>query len=240
MRNDEIKNKALEFARREGNRIAKELTSKEKYKPDAKPVSIFMAGSPGAGKTEYSKNVVLNVFKRRVVSGDVIRIDGDDYRDYFDDYTGENSSLFQAAMSTIVAKVHDQALKQEQSFVLDGTFSKCDRAVKNINRSLKRDRSVFVFYIYQDPIVAWRFTKDREIIEGRNIPKETFIEQYFGAMDTVRKIRDNFDSNVTIFLIVKNFEKHAVEKMVEINTSGSEIDEHIQNTYTLNELKKIL
>lgn len=56
--NEEIQAAAIQFAKRNKVRIAKELTDKKIYAPDDLSVSVFMAGSPGAGKTEFSKNLI--------------------------------------------------------------------------------------------------------------------------------------------------------------------------------------
>lgn len=45
--------RASQYARDNGKKISKELT--ERFASEEHPVSIFMAGSPGAGKTEASK-----------------------------------------------------------------------------------------------------------------------------------------------------------------------------------------
>ncbi|MBU3965346.1 zeta toxin family protein [Patescibacteria group bacterium] len=174
---------AIEFAKKNKNRIAKELTGIAKYAPDSVPISVFMAGSPGAGKTEFSKNLI------KLLEDDnerrVIRIDGDEIRRFIPGYTGNNSQLFQGAISLIIEKTHDHVLHQKQSFVFDGTFSNYCKALQNINRSLAKGRPVFIFYIYQKPEVAWMFTKAREIVEGRNIPKGAFIKEFLGAKDTI-------------------------------------------------------
>lgn len=68
--------------------IAKELTDKTTFIPEANPVSVFMAGSPGAGKTEASKSLI-----DRLSHGhpQVLRIDPDELRNRFEDYSGDNS-----------------------------------------------------------------------------------------------------------------------------------------------------
>ena len=73
-----IQSSALAFARENRKRIAKDLTDLSKYHQDALPVSVFMAGSPGAGKTEFSKNIISILEKNN--EHKVIRIDGDDIR----------------------------------------------------------------------------------------------------------------------------------------------------------------
>lgn len=233
-----IQSMALAFAKENRKRIAKARTNPNKYKPDEPPVSVFMAGSPGAGKTEFSKNIISILEKN--AEHQVIRIDGDDVRGELPGYTGGNSFLFQGAISIIIEKIHDFVLLQKQSFVLDGTFSKYEKAVDNIRRSLNKKRKVFIFYVYQHPLTAWQFTQKREQAEGRNIPKESFIEQFFGARETVGCIRKEFGEEVTIFLVKKDFEKNTVEDVVKIEPNGHSVDEYVKEQYTKDELKKTL
>src|SRR3989339_577202 len=143
MDNPTIQSSATAFARKNRKRIAKERTDKNKYQPDETPVSVFMAGSPGAGKTEFSKNIISILEKGR--KHQVIRIDGDDIRHELPGYTGNNSYLFQSAISLIVEKIHDFVLTQKQSFVLDGTFSKHTKAAENIRKNANKPRDA----IYQ-------------------------------------------------------------------------------------------
>ncbi len=171
-----IKKHAEEFARANKKRLAKELTSISQYSPDEVPFSVFMAGSPGAGKTEYSKNLIDSLERNQ--KHKVIRIDGDELRQYLPGYSGSNSYLFQGAISIMVDKIHDMAIDNKQTFLLDGTLSKYEKAADNIRRSLNKDRQVRIFFVYQKPDVAWNFTAARETAEGRNIPKDAFIEGF--------------------------------------------------------------
>ena len=133
---DYIKRQAICFARENKRRIAERYTDPLKFLPDQKPVSVFMAGSPGAGKTEASK-ALLEELENVERSRKILRIDPDDLRLEFEHYTGSNSWLFQPAVSILVEKIHDLALKQQQSFILDGTLLNDNKAEENIARSLK-------------------------------------------------------------------------------------------------------
>lgn len=133
MNSDEIKNTALEFAKANRKAIARQITDQNIYQPDDIPVSVFMAGSPGAGKTEFSKNF-LNTLEKGITHK-ILRVDSDELRILLPGYTGNNSYLFQGAVSVIVEKIHDLALEHKQSFVLDGTLSKYDKAVANIQEN---------------------------------------------------------------------------------------------------------
>jgi UDP-N-acetylglucosamine kinase len=238
MEEAEIKKRAEEFARAEKKRIARELTDTSKYFPEMSPISIFMAGSPGAGKTEFSKRFVEDQEKEE--RRHVIRIDGDELRKFLPGYTGDNSSLFQGAISILVEKVHDMALDNRQTFLLDGTLSNYDKALQNINRSLEKKRIVFIFYVYQTPEVAWAFTQAREKVEGRNIPKDVFIEQFLNAREVIDLIRKDFGDRVSLFLVKKNFETHAVENIIEVTSDSKGIDNYLGMRYNGDDLEKLL
>lgn len=238
MTDEEIRLTAIEFAKRNKIRIAKELTDTAKYLPDIVPISAFMAGSPGAGKTEFSKSLI------KILEGDnerrVVRIDGDEVRPLIPGYTGNNSHLFQGAISLIVEKTHDLVLHNKQSFVLDSTFAKYEKAADNIRRSLEKSRPIFIFYIYQKPEVAWKFTQARETAEGRNIPKSAFIEQFLGARGTVNRVSDDFGDKAIVFFVKKDFEKNTVENIVKIEHGKMQIDDYIQERYTRDNLEQCL
>lgn len=235
---EKIKQAADEFARSNKKLIAKEMTDTLKYAPDEVPFSVFMAGSPGAGKTEVSKALIntLEVGKKHKV----IRIDGDELRRLIPGYIGSNSYLFQGAVSILVDKIHDLALENRQTFLLDGTFSKYDKAVDNIRRSLTRNRLVMIFYVYQLPEVAWKFTEAREKLEGRNIPKSAFIDSFIESRETICRIRKDFDDKVVIFLVKKNFETHDVKEIITIAQNGKQIDDYLGKAYTKDDLEKLL
>lgn len=127
-----IADEAVVFAKANRKGIARRLTDPSIFLSEDSPVSVFMAGSPGAGKTEAS----LEFLSR--FGGSVLRIDPDNYRSELPGYTGSNSSLFQRAVSVLVSAVHDEALRLQQSFLLDGTSSNYETVARNIQRSLKR------------------------------------------------------------------------------------------------------
>ena len=163
----------------------------------------------------------------------ILRIDADELRSYFEDYDGTNSVLFQAAASTLLNKVHDLALKNSQSFILDGTLSKYGIAEENIERSLKRVRSVIILYVYQTPERAWEFVQEREQVEGRRILPETFVEQYFAARDVVNDLKRKFGKNIQVDLLLKELDGSRKQYKANID----KIDNHISERYSRRELQ---
>ena len=84
-----IRQKAIEYARKNRKAIARELTDQDRYPRDPNPVSVFMAGSPGAGKTEASKALI-----REAGGIPPVRIDPDESRVYFEDYIRKQFMAF--------------------------------------------------------------------------------------------------------------------------------------------------
>ena len=224
---------AKTLARKEGKGIAVEITDISLFPPDAKPVSVFMAGSPGAGKTEASKALLATVEEKGTKT---VRIDPDELRGRFEGYTGANSWLFQPAASILVDKIHDRVLKNEQNFLLDGTLANYDKAKSNIDRSLKKGRFVQIYYVYQEPEMAWRFVKAREELEGRRILSKHFIEQYFAARKVVNQLKIDFGKDLRVDLLLKNLD--ASDKMYKANVD--QIDNHIPEKYTEEDLIEMI
>ncbi|AZE95674.1 hypothetical protein C4J96_3575 [Pseudomonas orientalis] len=122
-----IAERAIGFAKANRTRIARDLACLTRYPGEEYPVSVFMAGSPGAGKTEVSKSFV-NLMEAH--GAKTLRIDPDDFRAYFPEYTGANSSLFQRGVTVMVERAIDLVYQQRQSFLLDGTLANVDVARK--------------------------------------------------------------------------------------------------------------
>lgn len=230
-----IEARAIAFAKANRTRIAREVACVRTYPGDDRPVSVFMAGSPGAGKTELSRALVASMER---FGPRALRIDPDDFRVRFPEYTGGNSRLFQRGVNSIVERLHDLVLEQRQSFLLDGTLANENVARRNVERSMRRGRTIHVVYVYQKPELAWQFVKAREVTEGRNIPVEEFIRQLFAAKETVLSLKRMFNLMITIDLIIKNID--GSNRVVEVDVDAHRIDELVKHEYDANELAQIL
>lgn len=228
-----IEQEALEYAKKHRTAIARRLTDPTIFIPEANPVSVFMAGSPGAGKTEAS----IELINLKGADGaKVLHIDPDELRKELPGYTGENSWLFQRAVIPIVERIHDLALDQQQSFLLDGTLSSYNVAEKNIQRSLKRDRTVQILYVYQEPQQAWKFVQAREAAEGRRIQPEDFVRQYFAAREVVNRLKAEFGKRIQVDLLMKNNDgSHQFYR-----AGVDQIDNHIPEKYSVADVRRLL
>jgi len=191
--------KAKKFIKSNKKLLIEKFANSGIYAATENPISLFMAGSPGAGKTEYLKALI------KIFDEPIVRIDADDIRDIIPIYNGKNSDVVQGAASLGVEKLYDHVLSKKIDVIIDGTFAIYDIAYRNIKRSISKERRVGIFYIYQDPMVAWEFTKKREKLEGRMVPKDIFIRSFFAAKENVNKIKGIFKEKVRVYLVIKNF-----------------------------------
>lgn len=204
----------------------------KRFIEDKKPLplalfSYFMAGSPGAGKTEFSQRYmpgIINEFNGYIVDNLdqigfnirqydslFVRIDADEIREFFPQYQKANVSecikgnahVIQSAVNRALDILREYCFKNDISFLHDGTFGNLETMQRMVQKSLQKQRSVEIFYIYLDPLIAWEFTKARESIEGRNIMREKFIDQFFDARSNVDIIKKKFDSQIKINCVIK-------------------------------------
>jgi len=220
---------AMYFVRIKRNKklIAKRIV--DSFPEEENPVSVFMAGSPGAGKTEVAKSL-LESFERSA-----LRIDNDDLRFEFKGYNGSNSHLFQSAATRLVEAVHDIALARKVSFILDTTLSSYEVAKKNIERSLSKGRKVMIIFVYQSPQNAWEFVKAREKVEGRRVPPEVFIKQFIDSQIVVNKLKGEFKDQIQVEVLVQDLlETKAYHGDVET------IDQYLDHKYDIDSLYSII
>jgi len=234
--NKETSDKAIKFIKANKKLLFEKFVNPKIHKSVEFPETIFMAGSPGAGKTEFSKNLIEDLHK--TTKKYFIRIDADEIRKIIPGYTGANSNDVQVAAAIGVEKLHDYVLKKKLDIIMDSTFANYNVAYKNVKRSIDKNRNISIFYIYQDPIIAWDFTKKREELEGRNIPKNVFIKAFFDAKENVNKIKEVFQEKVKIFLVVKNLDNANNVEKSKFNIDN--IDNYLKTEYTIQALKKVL
>jgi hypothetical protein len=210
-----------EMFKKEGS--LKSFLNNKDFSPVSKPSTIFMAGSPGAGKTEYSINFIGSL-----PGNNFLRIDADELREKCPGYQGINSHLFQAAASIGVDKLYDYSLKNKINVLLDGTFSNYEKSRQNIKRAIDKGRRVRIFYIYQNPERAWDFTKKREKLEKRRITKEIFARDFILAKNNVNSIKKEFGKLVILTVVQKDYSNKDEKIWFNVNN----IDDYLKFDYT--------
>jgi len=222
----QVRSNAIQWVRAHKSELFEELLAGRDFSQlDTAPAASFMAGTPGAGKTEVSKRF-LEQFALQP-----LRIDADEFREKIPGYNGANSSVIQPAAALAVDKVLEKIFAKKYPFLLDGTFA-FGKALQNLKRAQRRDYSLQIFYVYQDPLRAWEFTKAREKSEGRNVPKDAFIHAYFESRANVNRAKEFFRDELSVILIVKDYEL-GIEKLYD---NVQRIEDHLEKIYTKDEL----
>ena len=194
---EEITQHAKRYARKNKDVFIETFIKEGIHLPTDQPVTFFMAGSPGAGKTEFSKSLV------DLFGSPPVRIDADEIRSMFPGYHGDNAHLFQYPASIIVDDLYKHCLKHEYNAIVDGTFA-YKNALQNIQLSLGVGRVTEIYFVYQEPALAWNFTQKRELLERRMIRKEDFITTFYKAFEHVEAAKSVFGDRLALHLIVKN------------------------------------
>ncbi|MBR7887618.1 zeta toxin family protein [Marinomonas sp. A79] len=230
----DIKNTAVIYAKSIKKAFAKKVV--DPLSPEEKPVSVFMAGSPGAGKTEVARLIIRDFEDEYGVN--LVHIENDELRKEFAGYDGHNSPLFQKPATILVEAIHDRALSRSISFVLDSTLASFEKAQKNIERSLAKGRYIQIIFVYQEPEQAWELVKAREKVEGRRVPPEVFVEQFMGSQHVVSKLKHLFNDEINIIFMEKNIYKKDKNEKPKFNVA--DIDVILRKKYNREQLEAIV
>ncbi|MBQ3306458.1 zeta toxin family protein [Candidatus Saccharibacteria bacterium] len=224
-------NPAALWAKQHRREFVKALVEASGAEPQNDPTAIFMAGLPGAGKTELSKNIID--FSKI----NFVRIDMDEIASQIENYDPKEADRFRLGATTLLSEVFSYALYHNLDFIMDGTFGS-PKAKTNIERTLKHGYMVKIIYTYQDPKTAWEFTKAREKIEHRAIKFGGFIKVYYNTLENLKKIYQEFHGQISIDIVVKTADNRI--GVWYDNMDFSEIDEFVKLEYNKDKLIKYI
>lgn len=201
-------------------------------KDDSRLYTIFMAGMPGVGKTEYSESL-LDEFDEHIP-----RIDADEVREKMREigYNGTNSEVFQRAAAKAVHRLYDHCMSKKISNLLDGTFAYAGWR-KNVNRAVSQKRIIDIYYIYQDPMIAWQFTKDRAARNGRHVPRDVFIDTYIDSIENANLAKEEYGEKLKLHFVHKD---HSTNSVISQAIDIKAIDKHLPRVYTREELNELI
>lgn len=193
------------------------------YHSSDNPTAIFMAGLPGAGKTEFLNNL-------SVYGDEFITIDLDFLVSQIYGYSPENYYNYRKAGNILVSALFDKVLKQHISFALDGTFAH-PQALKNIERTLKHNFLVNLFLVAQKPDISWRNTQARQLITKRPINRDGFVNTCHNIIPNLQTAFHTFrnNPNFSMKLIKKNPQDHSYKYTYD----AKKIDEELTTLYNM-------
>lgn len=206
---EETIRKAAEWAEKHKEEIAEKVIFKGSARKDKE--CILMAGSPGAGKTETVRNLKLDK-AFTILEADAIR----EMNDYYEKTKGDkkgNAHLIQKAASIGLNHCRKICMEKEIAFVQDTTLQN-HGSRDLIKKLLKAEWTVKILFVFQHPKNAWRFTKAREIAEGRGVPKESFAESFTNIFKNLEHIQKKHPE-VLIDIFIKGREKVVETKAID-------------------------
>lgn len=219
------------WARKNKREFANKMITSAGVIDHPEPAAFFMAGLPGAGKTEFTVNLVKDLGLK------VVRIDMDEIASHIDNYDPLQADAFRPAATDLLNAVFDKVLQRKVDFIMDGTF-RSENSLSNIKRALRKGYTVKILYIHQEPNIAWSFTKDREKVERRAIDRSGFIQGYFDIHANIHSLADPAYKGTTLDLVVKDSSNKVGDWHKDI--SIEHIDELVNTRYTKEELERML
>ncbi|MDE0243490.1 MAG: zeta toxin family protein [Candidatus Kaiserbacteria bacterium] len=168
-------------------------------KPQKAKKCIFMAGSPGAGKTETVRRLRLRE-TFTVLEADEIR-ELNPFYTKTDGTKKGNAHLMQKAASAGLQYCRKYCIDEGIAFMNDTTFSNRG-SIDLVKNLLNRGWRVSVLFVFRHPQKAWGFTKVRESKEGRHVPAESFAESFTGMVANIQHIQKKY-KNVRILFGVR-------------------------------------
>ncbi len=110
--------------------------------------------------------------------------------------------------------------------IMDGTFSKKERAIRDIDAALDSGRSVTIAYVHRAFESASKGVSDRSKETGRWVPPEVLAESHVGAQETFKAIAEHYRDDPRVTL--KAFEnpdaavgEHVSPKALDLDTFHS-------------------
>ena len=235
---------AIRYAQEHRKELVERYTSLSMFPSVDRPVTFFMAGAPGVGKSEFAQGLKETYAQHQEYGKQmIVHIDVDEIKKCLPQYHFSNSYEVQPAANRIMQYLVEAIFGKKQHAIIDTTFANYERAVQNIDRSLTRGRSITVFYLCQKPDLAWDYTKKREIVEGRPITKDTFIDAYISAKANIIAIKKKYASGIVINVVMKNEQNEIDDQRLNVSESEFEaflVEKGLDVTYNIHYLSKIL
>lgn len=201
-----------------------------------------MAGSPGAGKTEFVKELKeLDTQGKLTPKESFVVIDPDAIRDHLPGYTGSNSHLFQNAISIGVSVLYRNLLKSGHNAIIDGTLANYEYAKANVQRAIEAGSMVVILYVFQHPTVAWDFTQKREALEGRRITKDNFVDKFIASKVSIDKLKHEFKDKIVLDIVIKDYKDSRYNKEIaKVFINVDEIEKYTKFKYNKKEIERLI
>ena len=213
--NEDIVKEAINYFKENKKEILKFFLKNEQSKNHL----ILTAGASGVGKSEFVKNI------NKKYNYNVVDID--EIRKIFPFYSGQNASLFQRPSIKVVEYLVDYFFKHNLAFIIDSNLASFEVAQKNIERALKRNYKIDIYFLYRDYHKCKEYTKIREEKEGRKVNDEVFNKKAKNSLLTIKKIVNVYYDNPNISIYVNEIDKQQI--FIEKNQIIGKIFDYLED-----------
>lgn len=166
--------------------------------------AYLTAGGPGSGKSEFREIMLPS-------KDQICVVDPDEFRAGFPGYNGKNAVEYQRAASYLVDYCFGKLIRKKLPLILDQTFSS-PRSLQNVQRLLDHGYRVILYYVYENPIIAWSFAQKRD----RIVPKEAFTRATLGAYQNVAAAWNTFGSSPSFKLYLFNQQESKIKRCFNV------------------------
>jgi len=198
LKDEDIVKEALDYFKKNKREILKFFLKNDK----AKKHLILTAGASGVGKSEFVQS--LNYEYSYNIA------DIDEIRKIFPFYTGKNASLFQKPAIKAIEYLVDNFFKHNYAFIIDSNLASFNVAKKNIERALKREYKIDIYFLYRDYQKCQEYTQIREEKEGRKVNDNVFNNKAKNSLLTIKEIILNYYDNENVSIFINDIDEHKI------------------------------
>jgi len=148
--------------------------------------------------------------------------------------SGANADLFQNASIKTVEYLLDNYFKHNYSFILDTNLASFEGANKNIQRALRGEYQIEIFFIYRNYDDRKQLTNIRETNENQKVPDSVFNQKAIGSLETFKKLVEEYSPFSNLYLIVVDLDRD------EVLSSDTPTQLHERLAFYSQELEKYL
>lgn len=199
--------------------------------PSDKPFTMFMAGGPGVGKTEWALSWIERLIQDEP-NASILRIDADEVKEFLQEKIDTDKINLHKAAALGVEKLFDQVQKKSLNCVVDGTMTDYAKSESNVRRALGRNRRVGITYVYLDPIKAWEYVQIRYFEKKRAVPKDTFVETFCNSYENVNRLKAEYGDKILLDIVTFDKDNHADKTYYNVEN----LDGYVKLQYNREEL----
>jgi hypothetical protein len=114
-----------------------------------------------------------------------------------------------------------EALRQfsnpDSHLVYDSNLANFNNAKDIIDKALEAGQDVDVFYVYRDPVDAYKSAVSRAEATGRTVPYETTLKNYINSKDTVKQLIEHYGDKIDLTIADNNVAEGTFDEITPVD-----------------------